>query len=383
LTLAVAFGAGFRVAQVASFPGLPLMARHNPHVKMDAFWQAWQLIEQDFIGTIPTPQKRVYGAIRGLLVTLDDKYTVFVEPQHHRREKEDLQGRFGGIGVTLQRNEAGDPVLTPLPDSPAIRTGVLSGDMLLTVDQQPITPTMSFEDIAALVRGQVGTQVTITVRRGNTGAPLSLTIVRQVINTPSVAYRILDQSPQIGYLAINRFTERSGEEVRSAAQELRDKGARYLILDLRDNGGGLLTAAVDVSSQFMSDKVVLYQQQKGQAERVFRAKPGGVAVDVPLLVLVNGASASASEIVAGALRDNERAVLIGERTYGKGSVQHIYDLGDGSSLHVTAAEWFTPNHRQLTGNGLEPDIVVKRSNEEVIAGRDPPLERAVAYWQNN
>ena len=380
IALTSAFGAGFGVAQVAPSLGLP--TSHNDSARLDTFWEVWRLVERDFLGTLPSNQARVYGAIHGSLATLNDPYTVFVEPQSHQREKEDLQGSFGGIGVTMRRNAQGDLVLSPMPDSPAIRTGVLDGDVLVTVDSKPISATLSFDDIAALVRGKVGTKVAISVRRSGSEALLSFTITREVINTPSVVYHILDNAPQIGYIAISRFTERSGEEVQKAAQELEQKGARQLILDLRDNGGGLLTAAIDVSSQFMSDGVVLYEQEKGKPEQTFRTKPGGVALDMPLIILVNHNTASASEIVAGALRDNNRAILIGDQTYGKGSVQHIYDLGDGSSLHVTAAEWFTPNRHQLTGHGLIPDVVVSRSNDDIAAGRDPQLDRAIAYWQD-
>ena len=380
IALASAFGAGFGVAQVVPSLGLP--TSHNDSARLDTFWEVWRLVERDFLGALPSTQTRVYGAIHGSLTTLNDPYTVFVEPQSHQREKEDLQGSFGGIGVTMRRNAEGDLVLSPMPDSPAIRTGVLENDVLAAVDSKPISATLSFDDIAALVRGKVGTKVTISVRRSDSEALLSFTITRQVINTPSVVYHILDNAPQISYIAINRFTERSGEEVQKAAKELEQKGARQIILDLRDNGGGLLTAAIDVSSQFMSDGVVLYEQEKGKPERTFRTKPGGVALDMPLIILVNHNTASASEIVAGALRDNNRAILIGDQTYGKGSVQHIYDLGDGSSLHVTAAEWFTPNRHQLTGHGLVPDVIVSRSNDDITAGRDPQLDRAIAYWQD-
>jgi carboxyl-terminal processing protease len=378
LALVAAFGAGLGAARV--FPLSNLATAHG--IKLDIFWETWRLVEQDFVGSLPSPQARVYGATRGMLATLNDPYTTLVEPQQHQREKEDLQGSFGGIGVTMRRNAQGDVVLEPLPDSPAIRTGVLEGDVLVAVNSNPISATMSFDDIAAVVRGPVGTPVAISVRRGSSDSLLSFTITRAVIQTPSVTFRILDNAPQIGYIALNRFTERSGDEVQRAAQELQQKGARQLILDLRDNGGGLLTAAIDVSSQFLSEGVVLYEQQKGQPERTFRTKPGGAALDVPLVILINRGTASASEIVAGALRDNGRATLIGEQTYGKGSVQHIYDLSDGSSLHVTAAEWFTPGRHQLTGHGLAPDVAVALSDEDMTAGRDPQLDRAVVYLQN-
>lgn len=378
LLVGLAFGAGFGAATLIQQRSLS--SSHN--ISLDTFWDVWQLVERDFVGSLPSPQERVYGAIRGSLGALNDPYTVFVEPQSHQREKEDLRGSFGGIGVTMRRNAQGDLVLIPLPDSPALKAGVEDGDILISVDARPITPTMSFDDIAAVVRGQVGTTVKITVRRASQSELISFTIARQVIETPSVNSRILDDSPQIGYLGIERFTERTGVEVKRALEDLRQNGAKQIILDLRDNGGGLLDSAVDVASQFVGDGVVLYEKQKGKDERTFVVKPGGLATDMPMVVLVNHATASASEIVAGALRDHERAVLIGEQTYGKGSVQYIYDLNDGSSLHVTAAEWFTPNRHQLTGNGLKPDVAAPRSNDDVAAGRDPQLDRAVAYLKD-
>jgi carboxyl-terminal processing protease len=379
LTLALAFAAGLGAAQLLPASN-PLATPRG--VKLDIFWQTWKLVEQDFWGALPSAQARVYGATRGMLATLDDPYTVLVEPRQHQREKEDLQGSFGGIGVTMRRNEQGDLILGPQPESPAILAGIMEGDVLVAVDNLPILASMSFDDIAAIVRGPVGTQVTVSVRRSGSDSPLSFTITRAIIQVPSVESRIVESAPTVGYIAINRFTERSGDEVQRAAQELQRQGARRLILDLRDNSGGLLNAAIDVSSQFLSDSVVLYEQQKDKPERTFRTKPGGAALDMPLVVLVNHGTASASEIVAGALRDNRRAILIGEQTFGKGSVQHIYDLSDGSSLHVTAAEWFTPNRHQLTGNGIVPDDVIARTNDDVIAGRDPQFDRAVALVQN-
>ena len=376
LMLAVAFGAGFATARLAP----EHLFESAPVSNWGLFQDVWRLVEQDFIGTLPGQQARLYSAIRGSLTALNDPYTVFVEPQTHQREKEDLQGSFGGVGVTMRRNQENEIVFTPLPDSPAIRAGLEDGDVLISVDGKVISTTMSFDDIAALVRGKVGTQVTLSIRRQGLDAPLSFTITRQVIELPSVDSRILDGAPQIGYIVINRFTERSGEEVNRAITNLRQKGAQQVILDLRDNGGGLLTAAIDVTSQFAPEgSVVLYEKQKDKPERTFKAKSGGAALDMPVVVLVNQGTASASEITAGALRDLGRAILVGEKTFGKGSVQHIYDLRDGSSLHVTAAEWFTPNRQQLTGNGLVPDVLMSRSNDDVAAGRDPQLERAIAY----
>lgn len=351
----------------------------TPSAQLDLLREAWDFVESDFIGRVPDSRTMTYGAIRGALGTLNDPYTMFVEPQVNQREKEDLQGKFGGIGVTMQRNEAGEVVLSPMQDAPAIRAGVQEGDILTSVAGAPITPTVSFDQIAAMVRGPVGTPVDIEIRRGAPAVFHTFTITRAEIELPSVTWRVLEDAPEVGYIALARFSEPSKDEMVEAIGQLRAQGVTRLILDLRDNGGGLRQAGIEVASQFLPDGVVMYQQKKDKPEESFPVIEGGAAVDMPLVVLVNRGTASASEIVAGALQDRGRARLVGEQTFGKGSVQHIYDLSDGSSLHVTAAEWLTPSRHQLTGQGLTPDIAVARTPEDAAAGRDPQLEAAIQY----
>jgi carboxyl-terminal processing protease len=193
---------------------------------------------------------------------------------------------------------------------------------------------------------------------------------------PSVTWRILSEAPSIGYVAISIFAEPTKDELARAINDVRSKGATKLILDLRDNGGGLLDSAVDVASQFV-DGIVVIEARRTGGDREFPANATGAARDVPLVVLVNGNTASASEIVSGAIQDRQRGKLIGDQTYGKGSVQNILPLSDGSSLHVTVAQWLTPNRRQITGHGLTPDVIVGRSPDDVNAGRDPQLARAI------
>lgn len=346
--------------------------------QMPLFWEAWDIVRADFVGELPDARTVAYGAIRGALATLNDPYSVFVEPQAHQRETEDLQGKFGGIGVTMQRDEQGRVVLNPMADAPAMRAGVQPGDILTMVESTPITSSVSFEQIAALVRGPVGTPVTIQVQRGQPPLTHTFTIVREEIILPSVTWRLIEDKPHIGYVALSRFSDRTNDELVRALRELRDRGALYLILDLRDNGGGLREAAIQVASQFLSDGVVMYQRRKS-GEESLPVIGGGVALDVPLVVLVNRGTASAAEIVAGALQDHNRARLIGEQTFGKGSVQHIYDLRDGSSVHVTTAEWLTPNRRQLRGQGLTPDVVVTQDGGN---GRDLQLEAAIEWFDS-
>jgi carboxyl-terminal processing protease len=236
---------------------------------------------------------------------------------------------------------------------------------------------MSVEEVVALVRGDVGTKVVLTLRRGDTAEPFEVEVVRERIETPSVEWRVLDEEQHIGYARLNLFSERTAEELTTALNELDLSGVNKLVFDLRGNGGGLLEAAVDVTSLLLRDGEVLREMKRAGQERYYAVKPGqSPAYDWELVLLTDGGTASASEIVAGALRDQGRAVLIGEKTFGKGSVQEVHELSDGSSLHVTVARWLTPNRAQIDGAGLEPDIVVALSAEDRQAGRDPQLTRA-------
>jgi len=345
------------------------------------YWEVWHLVEDKFYGEIPDGSASVYGAIRGALGTLEDPYTIFVEPQPRALEKAELEGKFGGIGAFVSRGPNGEVVLTPMVDSPAEQAGVQEGDILLRVEDTPITPEMTTDEVVLLIRGEVDTQVTLALERVGEAEPIVVTITRKVIETPSVEWRVLEQDPDTGYIRIRLFTERTGRELERALEELRDEGVTRLVLDLRDNGGGLLDAAVDVTSQFLREGVVLYEDRRDQPEKFYSVKKGGLALDLPLVVLVNGGTASASEIVAGALRDYERGSLVGERTFGKGSVQLVYDLSDQSSLHVTVARWLTPDRHRIDGEGIIPDVEIIPSQEDLASGLDPQLERAIAYLQ--
>ncbi|MBE7472411.1 MAG: S41 family peptidase [Anaerolineales bacterium] len=343
------------------------------------YWEVWHRVEEQFYGEVPNGPVATYGAIRGALATLNDPYTLFIEPEPAAEEKAQLEGRFGGIGAFIQRDEAGKVILDPMPDQAAEKAGLLKGDILLAVDGRPVTPDMPTEDIIKWIKGEIGTPVTITVERAGAEKPLDITIARAPIETPSAQWRILEEAPKIGYIQLTSFTERSNKELDRAFEELSQQGAESYILDLRNNGGGLLETAVDVASQFLREGVVLREDRKSEGERVYDVRAGGKALDQPLVLLVNGGTASASEIVAGALQDYKRATLIGEKTFGKGSVQLIYELSDASRLHVTVAKWFTPNNNAIDGKGLAPDIEVLISEEDRANNRDPQLERAISF----
>ncbi len=369
-----AYGAGIGTAWLLMHDK---MANTEETAGFAIFWEAWHLVRDNFYGELPDTQHLAWGAIRGALSTLNDPYTSFLEPQPRQREKEDLSGRFGGIGAYVTQAEDGRIVLDPMPGQPAEQAGIQKGDVVIKVDDTEITPQMTVDEVVNLVRGQVGTVVRLTLRREGLAEPFVVEIVRQEILSPSVEWKMLEGVAGAGYIRITIFSDRTAQELRQAIQELQDQGMERLVLDLRGNGGGLLKAAVDVADEFLDGGVVLFQMEKGDKETAFDAGGGGRWQTGPLVVLVDGGTASASEIVVGALQDRNRATIVGQKTYGKGSVQSVFDLSDGSSVHITSAQWFTPNRRQISGAGLVPDVEVAISGEDRNQGRDPQLERAI------
>lgn len=382
LLITASFAAGYLSRDLVRVPGIANLV----HARQDMalFWEAWALVEANFLGELPTSQQLTYGAIRGAISLLGDPYTIFIEPVVREAERERLAGRFGGIGANISRPEdGGDVVLDPIPGYPAEQAGILPGDILVAVDGVEITVEMTVAEIAELIKGETGATVVLTVIHEGTADPVDVPIVRGDILLPSVSYRLLDQDPTIGYIQLSRFSGESNNEVAQALEELLAEGATSLILDLRQNGGGLRDAAVDVADHFLDEGPVLYMESQTEGERVFNATNDTLAADQPLVVLVDGGTASASEIVAGALRDRERATLIGNsKTFGKGSVQLVFDLSDGSSVHVTSARWYTPDHHLIDQQGLEPDILVEVTQADIDNGRDAVLERAITHLRS-
>lgn len=374
-----------RYVQGMDNPSL-LLGHTNPqgntavsHNDLALFHEAWQLVEDNYIGDLPDSRQLSYAAIRGAMSALNDPYTVFLEPRLRDQEQISLRGNFGGIGAYVQRNEAGDTVLVPIPGNPAAEAGILDGDILLAIDGDEVTPDMSTEEIAAKIRGEKGTIVILTVLHPEADEPTDVSVTRGDILVPSVFARRLPEQENIGYIQLSRFSGESAREVAEAVRDLQEEGIAALILDLRGNGGGLLDASVQIADQFIPDGDLLYQQSRTEGERVYTATAVDIAPDLPLVVLIDGGTASAAEILAGALQDRDRAELIGTVTFGKGSVQLVYDLSDGSSIHVTSARWFTPNRHEIDQQGLTPDIPVIPSAEAQEHGRDEILEEALRY----
>jgi carboxyl-terminal processing protease len=373
----LSFGAGFLFNDLILEHGESLFREDRGDLGI--YWEAWGHINENFIGDIPNQQQLSYGAVRGSIDTLEDPYTFFVEPDVRDKEKVRFRGNFGGVGATLLRNEEGFVILAPIPGNPAEAAGILEGDKLLAVDNRDIGQEITIEEIVELIRGEEGTKVVLTVLHPGEDDPVKITITRATILLPSVSYRILAEDPSVGYILLSRFSGESAGEVDEAIKDLKEQGANKLILDLRSNSGGLLNAAVEVSDLFLAGGPIVSQVSKDQEEKIFEATQETIAGDMPLVILINETSASSSEIVAGALHDRDRATLIGQKSFGKGSVQQVFDLSDGSSIHVTASRWFTPNGKMIDQNGLEPDLLAEQTQEAIDNDRDLVIEEAISF----
>ncbi len=381
LTTGVAFLAGFAARDsLASEPiTVAVESATREQESFRLFWDVWHILGREFYGDLPDEQEMTYSAIQGVIGDLDDEYTAFLEPEMAAIVREDMSGSFEGIGAVVNIDDNGQlEIVRTFEDKPAARAGLKSGDVVLAVDDTVIEGMSVFEAVA-LIRGPSGSVVRLTIMRQGTAEPFVVEVVRERIEMPVVESEMLDSG--IAYLKLSEFNAQATGELKAHLQVLFAEQPRGLIFDLRDNPGGFLDVAVEVGSQFIGEGPILTEKFKDDQDRDYPALGGGLATDVPLVVLVNGGSASASEIVAGAIQDTGRGVLIGEQTLGKGSVQLSHYLGDGSELRVTIARWFTPNGRAIHGEGLAPDIQVNLTDEDMTAGRDPQLQRAMEYLQ--
>jgi len=375
------YGVGMRTAPSSVIAvQAPLQGTPSPGEKerFSIFWEAWHILEKEYYGELPTFQEMVYAAIKGVLNTLDDPHTSFLDPKQAAIARENISGSFEGIGAVVDMRDGKLVIVEVMEGQPAEKAGLKSGDIILKVDDTPIE-NMTILEAVSLIRGPRGTPVKLTILRQGLKEPFEVTIIRQRIELPVVKYKMLEGD--IAYIKLRDFSGLAPQKLRKALKELLAQHPRGIILDLRNNPGGLLSAAIEVASQFVGEGPVVIERFKDGTERIYEAEPGGLATapSLPLVILVNGKSASASEIVAGAIQDAGRGVLIGEKTFGKGSVQQPFTLSDGSELRVTVARWFTPNGRAIHQEGLEPDIVVKMTEEDIEAGRDPQLEKAIEY----
>ena len=345
----------------------------NPHFHV--FWEAWRALQEEYYGELPDEREMTYGAIRGVLQLLDDRHTVFLDPERARLWSADIHGSFEGIGAVVDEAPGGGVlIIETFEGQPAQKAGLRHGDVILTVDDQDVT-RMTLTEAISLIRGPKGTTVRLLIKRPGEPEPFEVEVVRARIDIPVVKSMMLEGN--VAYLRLVEFNAQSPGKVKAALRALLALHPQGLIFDLRGNPGGLLDAAVDIASLFVPRGDVLIERFKDGREHRYPTEGKPIVGDVPVVVLVNGASASASEIVAGAIQDSGRGLLVGEQTFGKGSVQTQRILSDGSMLRITTARWFTPAGRAIHGQGLTPDIIVEFKPEDEEAGRDPQLERAL------
>ena len=384
LITSVAFLAGFAARASLVVPEPITVAVEPTSSEQEAFrifWEVWHILERDFYGDLPDDQEMTYAAIHGVIDDLDDKYTAFLEPELAAVVREDMSGSFEGIGAVVNMNDDGQlEIVRTLEGKPAAQAGLRSGDIVLAVGDTAIEEMSVFEAVA-LIRGPAGSVARLTIKRQDIEEPFVVEVVRQKIEMPTVESKML-LDDDIAYLKLTEFNAQAASKLKAGLQSLLAEEPRGLIFDLRDNPGGFLNVSVEIGSQFVGEGSILVEKLKGGQGRDYPAQVGGLATDdLPLVVLVNGGTASASEIVAGAIQDAGRGILIGEQTLGKGSVQLSHYLSDGSELRVTFARWFTPNGRAIHEEGLTPDIQVDINEEDIEAGRDPQLQRAIEYLQ--
>ena len=350
-----------------------LASSDNIYKELEVFTDALNLIRENYVEEIDT-QEVIYGAIRGMLKTLDE-HSAFLTPEEFKEFQVETSGSFGGLGIVISIVNDQLTIISPIEDTPGWEAGLKEGDKIVEIDGESTEGITLYEAVNNL-RGKKGTKVTIAVMREGWKKPKNFTIVRDIIKIKSVKYEIYDDN--VVYIRIAEFQERTASDLRDNIDEIVDKtggNMRGIILDLRNDPGGLLSKAVEVSDVFLDEGVIVSVKGRDSAnDAVFSAHREGTLPDMPMVVLVNGGSASASEIVAGALRDLDKAILVGTKTFGKGSVQTIIPMGDGSGLKLTTAKYFTPNGTSIHDVGITPDIVVElpeiEAEESVVEGEE-------------
>jgi len=340
------------------------------------FWETWTIVHDQYVDQPVDNVALMRGAISGMLAALGDEHTTYMDPNEWKAANTELQGSFEGIGAYVDTTGEFLTITSPMAGSPAEHAGLKAGDQITGVNGQDMTgvdPSV----VRSKVVGPAGTDVTLTIKREGVDAPFDVTLKREKITVPSVEHKMLDSG--IAYLKINDFGATTGDEVKAALQEMMAQKPKGLILDLRNDGGGYLNAAVQVGSQFVKGgDVILYEQYGDGTRDTHLSQGGGLALDVPMVVLMNKGTASASEVIAGALQDYGRAKLVGVQSYGKGSVQNWIPLSDDQGgVRVTIAKWLTPKERSIHKLGLKPDVNVPLSDADSQAGRDPQLDKAI------
>lgn len=373
LTAIVGFVGGTRSDEIIGAIG-PVLGMKVETGKLDlaSVQQTYQQLKAHFDGELDD-KLLVEGANRGLVAAADDQYTIYMNAKEAADFDKDLTGNIGaGIGAEIGMKDGRPYIVRVLPDNPAETAGLHAGDIILFVNDES-TVDWTSEKTASKIRGEEGTTVKLGVMRD--GEAKEFTITRAQVNNPSVS-SVVENG--VGIMTITRFDEQTGDLAQRTAQSFKKAGVKSVILDLRGNGGGYVTAAQDVAGIWLNDKIVVTERTNGKVTDELRSGRNAILEGVPTVVVVNGGSASASEIVAGALQDHKAATLVGDKTFGKGTVQQIISLMDGARLKVTVGRWYTPNGKNITKEGIAPDTSVQLTQADSDAGRDPQLDAAKA-----
>jgi carboxyl-terminal processing protease len=391
VALVLAFGVGMYTGVSDRISGLvsaqTLGGVQPSGVDFSKFWQAWALLNKNFVEThasssIPTDQQKLYGAIKGLTDSYGDPYTTFFPPVEAQQFNDAIAGSFSGVGMELGDKDGKITVIAPLKGSPAEKAGIRSGDVVVGVDATS-TQGLTVDDAVKLIRGPKGTTVKLTLERASTTEPVIVSIVRDTINVPII---VGSEKGGVYTIALYSFSQNSAELFREQLRKFVMSGDRKLILDLRGNPGGYLEAAVQMASYFLpiGDTVVTEDYKGTQQNIVHRSLGYNVFAgkNLKMAILVDQGSASASEILAGALQQHDVAKLVGTRTFGKGSVQQLMDLGGGAEIKITVARWLTPNGSNISDGGLQPDIKADFTIDDAKAGKDPQMDAALEWLKS-
>jgi carboxyl-terminal processing protease len=352
-------------------------------LSMDLFWETYDLLEDGYVDILALDEEeQMYGAIQGMVNALDDPFTVFMTPSETQDFRDSLEGEYVGIGAELTVRNGSLVVIAPVKGAPAEAAGLLPGDVVYKINDELVGEMTLFKAISE-IRGEEGTSVTLTVTREDEDDPVELEIERTKVELASVELEYYGEEENLAYINVSQFIEDTETEFDEIVQELLLHELNGIILDLRYNGGGYLDVSVELLSDFIEgkQKAVITKMRDEADNEIFYTNASSRLSDTPMVVLVNEGSASASEILAGAIQDYERGIVMGEKTFGKGSVQIVDVLEDGSSLRYTVAKWYTPNDRSIDDVGIDPDVIVELTKEDREADEDPQLDEAIYYLE--
>lgn len=338
------------------------------------FWDAWNIIKSKFINKNLDYQKMVYGAISGMLESLDDPYTIFMNPEETKMLSEDLEGSFGGIGVEISAKDGYLIIISPLDGSPAQEAGIKPKDLILKINGVDVGD-YTYTEAINKIRGEKGTEVTLSLLHDGDSEAQDVKVKRDIISVNSVKWE--EKKKGIMYVRISQFGEDTFDKFNQAIDEMQSKNINKIIVDVRNNPGGYLNSSVDISSLFIPDGVVVWEEDRNSQKQELKTSRIQRLKGAELIVLVNDGSASASEIFAGAIQDTKIGILVGEKTFGKGSVQNLEQLPDGSQVKVTIAKWLTPDQRAIDEEGINPDIEIEMDTEKIGTDEDIQLQKAI------